>query len=92
VPLNQHLHSNSPIAHTDILTHSMRNQHDPNRTSTRLAAPQLRSNNEIPASLRSGGWQPCAGPGGRLQVEWVATFSGLRTMGLPGEINGARYR
>ncbi|MCK7546219.1 restriction endonuclease subunit S, partial [Marinobacter bryozoorum] len=24
------------------------------------------------------GWQPCSGPGGRLHVEWVATFSGLR--------------
>ncbi|MFB2765423.1 hypothetical protein, partial [Marinobacter shengliensis] len=24
------------------------------------------------------GWQPCSGPGGRLHMEWVATFSGLR--------------
>ncbi|KXS54191.1 MAG: hypothetical protein AWU57_1437, partial [Marinobacter sp. T13-3] len=32
-----------------------------------------------PASLRSDGWQPCSGPGGRLHVEWVATFSGLRS-------------
>jgi len=46
---------------------------------------QLRSNNETPASLRSDGWQPCAGPGGRLQMEWVATFSGLRTMSVHGK-------
>jgi len=34
-----------------------------------------------PASRCSDGWQPSPGPGGRLQVEWVATFSGLRRFG-----------
>ena len=35
---------------------------------------------QTPASLRSVGWQLCSGPGGRLQMEWVAGFSGLRSV------------
>ncbi|WP_222711458.1 hypothetical protein, partial [Parahaliea aestuarii] len=44
--------------------------------------PRLPSNNANPASLRSDGWQLCSGPGGSLQMEWVADFSGIRSQAI----------